>query len=156
MHSFDMLRNLSGGRFDIYKDYRRRVRISKLSRKDLVAKAVMAANEIGIQNVIALEWDHRLMQNFPTCGGIREKKYGDKAGKNEELDIGYFKLYNEGYSARSLLVNPYIMSEEKANAFLSKLRKQGLNPEIFSPIEDDWLIEEAHLRIWRNRRVLYQ
>lgn len=128
-----------------------------LQKEELFAMVIEAARQIDIPDVAVYRWNPDFMVNFPTCGGLREKKYSAKRReKNTRIDLGYFKLTGGKYSVRSFLVNPWTFSDERANRFFDALRKQNLEPSfhrlgwtVYGPDED---AEKA----WQNRRILYQ
>ncbi len=129
-----------------------------LKKGELFARVIEAAQEISIPDVVVYQWNSDFTVNFPTYGGLRERKYkAERREKNRRIDLGYFKPINgRKYSVRSFLVNPWTFSDERANRFFDALRKQNLEPSfhrlgwtVYGPDED---AEKA----WQNRRILYQ
>src|SRR3989344_6837642 len=83
----------------------------QIEKEVLFKKAIQSAKAIGIEEVIAHEWNPNLLQSWFTDGALGEKKYSYKNPRyNSDIDIGYFVKENGKYNVRSFHINGFVFS----------------------------------------------
>lgn len=110
----------------------------RIPRNELIRRIEVAANQIGLTDLVMREWDRNLLDSWFTDGVVREKKNDN--GSNhyrmyKKVDIGYLERdrVSGDYTVDSFSINPLAFSKARSEEFAKELVKQGLRPGEFSP-----------------------